>query len=389
MENLTHSKGLTENLELIGPDLEIVEDSTTDFKLVGKVLSQKKCNFKALKEVLSSAWNLKDKVFISFIEGNNFICSFKDEKDRSRVLRTGPWNFRGGLIIFEQWDGSMSFSDLTFTNMEFWVQIYNLPLDRMTAGNARTIGKFLGTYICGDGDVSTLAINRNFLRIRVAVKLTSPLKTGFSLEKTNGSRIWVEFKYERLGDFCYCCGRIGHVLKDCSINNDIQDGARDLKSSHGPWMRASASNVQVATTYSHPNSKNELDSQEKVLTPQSLPSPSQHKPQEPNKLCLLEPLPSQPTTYQDSDNLVMSETTCSPLADITISHRKSEFPQHPETSCLTETITSKNPNCALAQIENANQAQTENANQAHYIHNPHSDPAALSIPTLSPTNELN
>ncbi|GMP35408.1 hypothetical protein CsSME_00007851 [Camellia sinensis var. sinensis] len=82
-----------------------------------------------------------------------------------------------------------------------------------------------------------LLLNRSFLRFRVAINLQEPLPKGIWLKRPQGgSAIWVFFKYERLSDFCYDCGRIGHDNKICKFVSKEQGQA----SGYGPELRTGA-----------------------------------------------------------------------------------------------------------------------------------------------------
>lgn len=48
--------------------------------------------------------------------------------------------------------------------------------------------------------------------------------------------IWLRFKYERLPNFCYYCGCLGHLERECTITGDISVGIKDLP--YGRWWRA-------------------------------------------------------------------------------------------------------------------------------------------------------
>lgn len=75
---------------------------------------------------------------------------------------------------------------------------------------------------------------RGFLRVRIIVNTRNPLITGCWLLRKDDKDTWVEFRYERLQDFCYRCGRIGHVMMNAHLNRqkevrlDLRNGIRRL-----------------------------------------------------------------------------------------------------------------------------------------------------------------
>ena len=44
----------------------------------------------------------------------------------------------------------------------------------------------------------------NFIRVRVAEKLSEPLCRGRQIVRSGGIESWVDFKYECLPNLCYC-----------------------------------------------------------------------------------------------------------------------------------------------------------------------------------------
>ena len=72
------------------------------------------------------------------------------------------------------------------------------------------------------------------LKVLVEIDLTQPLLRGTTV-KMNGVGRWIDFKYEKCPDFCYCCGRMGHNERNC------KDKGLYLhkESQYGVWLKAS------------------------------------------------------------------------------------------------------------------------------------------------------
>ena len=52
-----------------------------------------------------------------------------------------------------------------------------------------------------------------FMRVRVALPISKPLRRGGFIAGSDGERSWVSFRYKRLPMFCHYCGILGHNLK--------------------------------------------------------------------------------------------------------------------------------------------------------------------------------
>ncbi|KAL8541618.1 hypothetical protein ACS0TY_002761 [Phlomoides rotata] len=78
------------------------------------------------------------------------------------------------------------------------------------------------------------------VRVRVKVDLLKLVKRGTKLEISNSS-IWVPFKYERLPSFCYICGLMGHMKRECDLPDEDSDIVTlpEDKLPFGEWLRAS------------------------------------------------------------------------------------------------------------------------------------------------------
>ena len=82
------------------------------------------------------------------------------------------------------------------------------------------IGKDIGSKIGRVLEVDKRVMQANlakFFRIRVEVPIDKPLCRGGCVKNEEGGRYWVDFRYERLPNFCYICGLLGHDEKHCQL----------------------------------------------------------------------------------------------------------------------------------------------------------------------------
>lgn len=97
------------------------------------------------------------------------------------------------------------------------------------------VSRFLGLVVGGtiEIDEKDLLVYRKFISIRVLIHLTKPLRRD-AMITLEGKKLWVEFRYEQLPNFCCTCGR----LVNAEINCEDED-AKKYGSEYGDWMCAS------------------------------------------------------------------------------------------------------------------------------------------------------
>ncbi|KAI8009834.1 hypothetical protein LOK49_LG06G00399 [Camellia lanceoleosa] len=206
--------------------------------LVGKILAPKILNKPAVTNILPATWKTRVGVVITPWKENIFLFQFEDFEDRVRVLQEAPWSVMGSLLVLQPLPLGKAIDELDFRWSPFWVQVHGLPLDKMTRVHGEVIGSRIGRLVEIEALSNGLLIHRSFLRLRVEVDVSKPLLQGFILSRRDSSGLVsdglkVYYKYERLSEFCYDCGRIGHDKLACKFVSR-EEG---LHSGYGPNQR--------------------------------------------------------------------------------------------------------------------------------------------------------
>ncbi|KAL2895390.1 Intracisternal A-particle Gag-related polyprotein [Bienertia sinuspersici] len=78
-----------------------------------------------------------------------------------------------------------------------------------------------------------------YIRMKVTIDIRKPLRRGLKIATGKNTSKWVDIEYERVGEFCYFCDRLGHIDRDCSFNVGEEGKTNEIVYRYGPWMRAS------------------------------------------------------------------------------------------------------------------------------------------------------
>ena len=233
---------LTEDEEIVvGNSNGEIDDGETDLKisliLVGKLFTNKPFNVEAMQKTIQSIWKIREKISVRTVDTNLFVFQFYNASDKARVLEGCPWWFDNQLLLLQEVRSDQQPSEVSFNCSPFWVRLLDVPFGKRTERMAQEIGEALGGFI--EFDNSDPLGWEEFMRIKVMIDLNKPLRRGLKLGQMGGGRKWIDVKYERLSDFCYFCGRLGHVDRDCSYHERYEDNTEALVYQYGPWLHAS------------------------------------------------------------------------------------------------------------------------------------------------------
>ncbi|KAF3449457.1 hypothetical protein FNV43_RR10185 [Rhamnella rubrinervis] len=190
-----------QNLSLT--DREDEASKITERVLIGKLLSTRIFSRYKMEDSISKIWSLKRKLKVEGIEGNIFKFIFSDVREKEAIFRRRP------------------------CTTTFNVQIHGLPPRLFNLENAEKIE--IDREIHEDALTKRSLVGGRFIRLRVEIAVEDPIPGGFFQNREKGKEIWIQFKYERLSDFCYVCGLLDHVTGRCGFKAIVTFKAQEHK----------------------------------------------------------------------------------------------------------------------------------------------------------------
>ncbi|XP_030930922.1 uncharacterized protein LOC115956765 [Quercus lobata] len=235
MVNMKLTSEEEEEIQISDEDRPVEIDSCV-LSLIGKFLTCKPYNRKAAKNTLRKAWGLDKGLQISEVGSNLFQFKFQSDFELERILRGGPWTFNNQLLMLTRWKTGMSANNVVLEHASLWVQIWGVPFDMMSPTVATEIGKRMG--VVEDVERRKRADDLNlFLRVKVGLPISKPIRRGGFLMGSDGKRHWVDYKYERLPFFCHFCGILGHDIRHCPPHFEASKKTTSVEYQYGDWLR--------------------------------------------------------------------------------------------------------------------------------------------------------
>lgn len=224
-----------ENEDLVFEDDVIEEIDKYELCLVGRFLTEKSINTRAMKVKIADVWKPTMGINIKEIDSGIYLFQFFHKEDKQWVMNGGPWSFDNAMLLLEEIAPGEEPLKVPLWFLNIWIQIHDLPNGFMSEVVGQQLGNFFGSFVAYDPKNNS-SIWRDCMRIKIRLDVRKPLKRKKKIKRKNGTEFIVTCKYERLGDFCFACGLVTHTERFCrrSIDNRNSGSAKDW----GVWLRA-------------------------------------------------------------------------------------------------------------------------------------------------------
>ena len=105
INNLENMKLTTEEEEVIAISDEgrKEEIESCSLNLIGKFLTCKPFNKRAVLNTLRRVWGLDEGVQMVEVGSNLFQFKFKTEFEMERIIKSGPWSFDNQVLMVKRW----------------------------------------------------------------------------------------------------------------------------------------------------------------------------------------------------------------------------------------------------------------------------------------------
>ena len=221
-----------------GPGCCLLDDEKVEkFSIVAKFLTRWAINMEIIAKTFTPLWTARNGFKIQAFGDHRILFSLDNKEDVDRILEGEPWSFDKHLVVMSRYENEAPLEEIQFVKTKLWVQVHEIPFKYMTIKVAKKICSVLG-------EVSTPKDPKlydwgHFMRLQVSIDLSLPLCHGrlISVGK-GGKQVWISFKYERLPNLCYWCGRLTHDDRDCELWIESKGTLKVEQREFGPQLRA-------------------------------------------------------------------------------------------------------------------------------------------------------
>ena len=212
------------------------DQATSEFSMLARFLTRRPINLDSIANTFNPLWRSKSGFRMKFIGDHLILFSFDSKEEVDRILAAEPWSFDKSIMVLSRHEHSNPINAVNMSMVSFWVQVHDIPIRFRNREVGEKICENIGMIIKTENPLE--CDGGSFIRIRVKVNIDLPLCRGRLITLENNEAHWVSFKYERLPNLCYWCGRLTHPDKDCERWIDSEGTLNKEEQHFGPWLKA-------------------------------------------------------------------------------------------------------------------------------------------------------
>lgn len=230
----------TTSLECSENDANPTNFIECEHTIIARIYTGKAINMNAFKSTILKAWNPKGKVNTNLQQTNTMAFIFESDNDVTKTLNQS-WSFRDSQIITQRWPPDKALHEIDLDKANFCLQAFNIPVCYTNQSTATFIGNQVGTFLKTDLNSASQKWEKA-LRIQVELNLHKPLTRSISIPCQGRPNFLIELRYERLSEFCFKCGLLGHKFQFCNAIQEKEDMVPSTLP-YGPWVKAENTHI--------------------------------------------------------------------------------------------------------------------------------------------------
>uniref|UniRef100_A0A803PKJ9 DUF4283 domain-containing protein n=1 Tax=Cannabis sativa TaxID=3483 RepID=A0A803PKJ9_CANSA len=139
-----------------------------------------------MQNKMASLWQPGRGVYVKELSHNHYIFQFYHEVDIERVIEGSPWTFDRAPLVFERVKHGENPRLLTLETLNLWDKLHDMTSKFMSERVIKDVGNYIGTFVKWDPN-NFQGVWRNYLRIRVSIRVDLPLERNMKLEMKSGA----------------------------------------------------------------------------------------------------------------------------------------------------------------------------------------------------------
>jgi hypothetical protein len=182
---------------------------------VGIFLSVLSISSRSLIATMRRVWNIRGHLESLQLADRRFMLEFSEEGDYNHVVKGGPWRCSDDAILIAPFREGEDPESVKFSSIPIWVQFRNIPFYLLSKTLAKDLAVKVGDFICID-NFSHGDLCDKYIRARVHMPIDRAIRRWIPIiDSIEDEEVVVSLHYERLPNFCFFCGLIGHKDTAC------------------------------------------------------------------------------------------------------------------------------------------------------------------------------